>query len=119
MLTREELLRLSVKAFDREQAAAEQNQMPTREELLDQLKALILRREQAAAEQNHRECRRIKVEMRMLDIELSKLKTESWRDDPAHFCRAFKVTAKRVLDDETYCMLVNETVQWLKHRHNT
>lgn len=88
----------------------------SREELLDQLKVLELRRLQVK-EGDHSEYRKIKVQMRLVHIELSKLKTIDWRDNQSQFCRAFKYVAKGYLDDETYTDLVNETVLWLKQRH--
>jgi hypothetical protein len=100
-------------------------EVPSRTELLDQLKELERRRfhisEHVTIHGSDREIkselRHIKHQMRAVHIELSKLKTQKWQDNPAHFCRAFKFVARRDLDDETYTLLVNETVLWLKKRH--
>jgi ribosomal protein S15P/S13E len=98
---------------------------PTREELCDQLKKLELRRAHivehtrihGADKDTTRELRAIKLQIRLISIELSKFKTERWREDPDHFCRAFKQTARRELDVETYEMLVHKTALRLKLKH--
>jgi hypothetical protein len=100
-------------------------EIDVRGELLDQLKKLEQRRfhitEHVVLHGSNRETqsefRHVRHQMRAVQIELSKLKTQEWRDDPAHFCRAFKFIARRELDDETYRLLVNETVLWLKQKH--
>lgn len=99
--------------------------MASRDELLDRIRELELRRERVverAEMHGHdrdtlREHREIKRELRAAQFEISKLRTKDWQNDPAHFCRAFKRTAKRMLDDDVYASIVNQTVQRLKQHH--
>jgi hypothetical protein len=98
------------------------NAMPklSRQQLIDGLGRLDRQRRDLAENfpRDGVEIRRIKLQMRDIERELSKFKTDNWREEPGQFCRAFKLMAKRHLELEAYEMLVQETVRWLKHRHS-
>jgi hypothetical protein len=97
--------------------------MMTREELIDEIKRLeqrrthILEHGAQSAEANF-ELRRIKSQIRAVGLDLSKLKTVDWQDNPWAFCRIFKFVARKELDVETYELLVKKTADLLKRRNN-
>lgn len=96
-----------------------------REALIEDLKRLDLKRAELselvndgkAGPETSREIRRVRTQMRAINHDLNKLKTEDWRKEPEQFCRVFKAQAKRILDAKTYEAIVHETAEWLKRHH--
>ena len=98
----------------------------SREKLLARLSELDIRRAELSVRrrgglnrEENAEMKLVCAHMREVQRALSALRTEDWRDSTSgQFCFEFKKTAKRMLDRETYEMLVQETVRILRRNHH-